>query len=134
MSFEVKTLLGAQALVSGTDSIGNEGKTLVSTSEWDELKARLGFSAATEDFNAVVTQFFAPLTEASEKLEIAGRIKEQNPLEYVVIKKGVDSIAGETAEIARLSKDSMILRLIEEDKTDLLIWVDESTLGVLDTA
>ena len=131
MSFIVQLMLNAQALVSGRDATGNEGKTIVSTSQWDELKARTNFSSASEDFDAAVTAFFSPLTEASEKLESAAARKEQDPAEYIVLKKGVEAVEGERDQIVELTRDSIILRLIEEGTTDRLVWVDESTLGVL---
>lgn len=131
MTFIVQIMLGATALVSGTDHLGNDGKTIVSTTQWDELKARKGFSAATEDFDAAVTAFFAPLAEASEKVAAELAPKPQDSAEYVVLKDSVEGVNPEPAEIISLSKDSIILRLIEENSTDRLIWVDESTLGVL---
>ena len=131
MSFIVQLMLGAQALVSGADHLGNEGKTIVSTTQWDELKDRSNFSSATEDFDAAVEAFFAPLQEASAKIEKAAAGKEQDPTEYIVLKKGVKAVTGETDQIVELNKDSIILRLIEEGNTDRLVWVDESTLGVL---
>ena len=130
MSFVVQTMLGAQALVSGSDTLGNEGKTIVSTTQWDELKERTNFSSATEDFDAAVLAFFAPLTEAAETINAAAH-KTQDPAEYVVLKSGVEAVEGEQHQIVQLSKDSIILRFIEEGNTDRLIWVDESTLGVL---
>ena len=131
MSFIVQIMLGAQALVSGTDTLGNEGKTIVFTAQWDELNERTNFSSATEDFDAAVTAFFAPLTEASDKVEKALAGKEQDPTEYIVLKKGVEAVTGEHDQIVQLSRDSIILRLIEKGTTDRLVWVDESTLGVL---
>ncbi len=131
MSFVVQHMLGAQALVSGADRLGNEGKTIVSTVQWDELKERKNFSSATEDFDTAVEEFFAPLKEASEKIEKALAPKEKDSLEFVVLKKGVEAVEGERDQIVELTKDSIILRLIEEGNTDRLIWVDESTLGVL---
>lgn len=131
MTFQVQNMLGDQALVSGTDKLGNEGKTIVSTSQWDELKARSNFSAATEDFDAAVKEFFAPLTEAAEKAELALAGKPQDSAEYVVLKEATEGVEPEPAEIVALSKDSIILRLIEEGNTDRLMWVDATTLGVL---
>lgn len=131
MSFIVQIMLGSQALVSGKDLLGNEGKTTVSTTQWDELNARTNFSSATEDFDAAVEAFFAPLVEASEKVDKALSPKERDPAEYVVLKKGIEAVAGEHDQIVELTRDSIILRLIEKGTTDRLVWVDESTLGIL---
>ena len=40
-------------------------------------------------------------------------------------------VEAQPAEIIQLTRDSIILRLIEEGETDRLVWVDESTLGIL---
>lgn len=131
MSFVVQNMLGDQALVSGTDHRGFDGKTIVSTTQWDELKARTNFSSAVEDFDAAVEEFFKPLTEAAEKAAKASAGKPQDSSEYVVLKEGTEGVKSEPAQIVALTKDSIILRLIEEGNTDRLVWVDGSTLGVL---
>lgn len=131
MTFHVQNMIGGQALVSGTDKLGNEGKTVVSTTQWDELNARSNFSKATEDFNAAVEEFFAPLTEAAKKAERELDRQKQDPAEYVVLTEGTEGAEAKPAEIIQLTRDSIILRLIEEGDTDRLMWVDESTLGIL---
>ena len=131
MSFVVQNMLGSQALVTGRDTLGNEGKCIVSTTQWDGLKEQANFSSATEDFDAAVEAFFAPLTEASAEIAKAAAGKPQDPAEYVVLKRGVEAVTGETDQIVELELDSIILRMIEEGTTDRLVWVDESTLGVL---
>ncbi len=131
MSFTVQTMLGNTALVSGTDVAGNTGQTLVSTTQWEELQQRSNFSKATEDFDAAVEEFFKPLTEAAEKATAAAAAKQQDSAEFIVLKEGTEGVAGKPAQIVQLSKDSIILRLIEEGTTDRLVWIDESTLGVL---
>lgn len=130
MGFTVQSMLGGQALVSGTDSLGNEGKCIVSTVEWDELKARKNFSAVEADFDKAVEEFFAPLIEAADKAKEA-IVKPKDSAEYVVLTEATEGVDATPAEIVELSTDSIILRLIEEDKTDRLVWVDESHLGVL---
>lgn len=131
MTFHVQNMLGDQALVYGTDKFGNTGKTSVSTTQWDELKARANFSSAVEDFDAAVEAFFKPLTEAAENAEKAMQRKQQDPSEYIVLTEGTEGIEATPAEIVALSPDSIILRLIEEGNTDRLVWVDDSYLGVL---
>lgn len=131
MTFSVQTMLGDQALVSGSDIHGNEGKTLVSTLQWDELKVKKNFSSATADFDAAVEAFFAPLVEASDKAKTAMAGKPKDPAEYIVLTAATEGVDAKPADIVALSKDSIILRLIEEGNTDRLVWVDDSTLGVL---
>jgi hypothetical protein len=129
--FTIQTMLGGTALVSGTDKLGNEGKTIVSTTQWDELTGRDNFSQAEADFDAAVEEFFKPLTKAAKKAKKALARPSQDPAEYIVLKEEVKGQAHQPAEIVPLSRDSIILRLIEEGQTDRLVWVDESTLGVL---
>lgn len=131
MTFVVQNMLGDQALVSGSDHLGNEGKTIVSTVQWDELKARKNFSAATEDFDAAVEEFFKPLTEAAEALEKTINAKAPDAASFIVLKEATEGVQSEPAHVVALTKDSIILRLIEEGNTDRLVWVDEHTLGVL---
>jgi hypothetical protein len=131
MTFSVQTMLGNTALVQGTDIAGNTGKTIVSTTQWEELKSRTEFSSATEDFDRAVEEFFAPLTEAAEKAAKALSGKPQDSAEFVVLNEAVEGTPSKPADIIQLTRDSIILRLIEEGNTDRLVWVDESTLGIL---
>jgi hypothetical protein len=129
--FTVQTMLGNKALVSGTDKAGNEGQTIVSTTQWNELQARANFSKATADFDAEVEKFFAPLEKAAKKVAKKTAPKPTDSVSYIVLQEGVDATAGQPAQIVELSQDSIILRLIEEGDTDRLVWVDYSTLGIL---
>ena len=131
MTFTVQNMLGDQALVSGTDIRGNEGQAIVSTVQWDELKARKDFSSAQEDFDAEVEAFFAPLTEAAEKLESTMKGKAPDAASYVVLSEATEGVRSKPAQIVQLSKDSIVLRLIEEGDTDRLVWVTPTELGVL---
>ena len=129
--FTVQTMLGGTALVAGTDKLGKSGQTVVSTVQWDDLTGRDNFSKATADFDAAVEKFFAPLEKAAKKAKKALERPSQDPAEYIVLKEAVKGRVAEPAQVVALSKDSIILRLIEEGNTDRLVWIDESTLGVL---
>lgn len=130
MGFTVQTMLGNQALVSGTDSMGQSGKTVVSTQQWDDLKAQKNFSTAEADFDKAVEEFFAPLVEAAEAMTDAVT-RPKDPTEYVVLKEATEGVEATPAQIIELTTDSMILRLIEEGNTDRLVWLDDTHLGVL---
>lgn len=131
MSFNVQTMLGQTAVVSGTDINGRTGSTTVSTAQWEELNGRTGFSKAQKDFDQAVEDFFKPLTEAADKATAAMAGKTQDPVEFVVLAEATTGVQAKPAQIVALSKDSIILRLIEEGTTDRLVWVDDTTLGVL---
>jgi len=130
--FTVQYMLGDQALVSGTDKAGNTGRTIVSTVEWTEIKGDVAFRNAVEDSDAKIREFLQPILDAVEAVEAAVQPKQQNPLSYVVRTEAVEGVAEVEEELIPLSLDSIILRVIEEDRTDLLLWVDVSTLSVLD--
>lgn len=133
MSFNVQSMLGGEALVSGTDCAGKYGQTRVSTVQWDELKAKKNFSSAVEDFDRVVEEFFKPLTEAAEAANAAGETKH-DPTEYIVLTEEVEGVEHQPEEIVELTRDSIVLRLIEEGNTDRLVWITDSELGVLATS
>ena len=129
--FTVQTMLGGTALVAGTDITGKSGQTIVSTVQWNELTGRDNFSKAQADFDREVEKFFAPLEKAAKKAKKALERPSQDPAEYIVLKEAVKGRESQPAEVVALNRDSIILRLIEEGQTDRLVWVDESTLGVL---
>jgi hypothetical protein len=131
MSFTMQRMLGNQAVVSGTDINGQDGSTTVSTTQWDELNGRTGFSKAQDEFDAAVEEFFKPLTDAAEKVTAAMAGKTSDPVEFVVVNEAVEGVAAKPATIVGLSKDSIIIRLIEEGDTDRLVWTSPNTLGVL---
>ena len=117
--------------MSGTDITGKSGQTIVSTVQWNELTGRDNFSKAQADFDREVEKFFAPLEKAAKKAKKALERPSQDPAEYIVLKEAVKGRESQPAEVVALNRDSIILRLIEEGQTDRLVWVDESTLGVL---
>ena len=132
MTFQVQTMIGNEALVSGTDKLGNTGKMVVSTTQWDELKSRKNFSSAKEDFDKAVEEFFKPLTKAAKKAQKKlAASQEQDPISYVVIDEGVEGVEAQPRQLMQLSRDSIVLRLIEEGDTDRLVWVDDHTLAIL---
>jgi hypothetical protein len=132
MTFQVQYMVGDEALVTGTDVAGNSGRTTVSTTQWNELQARAGFTKATEDFDKAVEEFFKPLTKAAKKAQKKmAASQEQDPISYVVIDEGIEGVEAKPRQLVHLSRDSIILRLIEEGDTDRLVWVDDSTLAIL---
>lgn len=129
-SFTVQNMLGSQALITGTDSRGSEGSCIVSTQQWDEIQQDAKYSTAKADFDATIEAIFAPVVEAAEKLKEA-EVQRYDEAEYVVLSEEVEGVEAKPAEIVPLTIDSIILRLIDEDDTDRLVWITESKLGVL---
>lgn len=127
MTFSITRLAGGEALVQGQDKFGVEGKVVVDSSEWDDIKKHKSYHAATEEFDSTVQEFFAEILEASAKVQrVLDGNNDADPLDFVVFSEGTEAVAGVEPEIKRLSKDSKILRLIEDGQADdRLIWVHD---------
>lgn len=123
-NFTITRLMGERAQVSGTDVAGNSGRTVVSTAQWDELNANTAFDKAKEAFDEAVENFFKPLTDAAEKLETA-MSRPEDSIGYVVLHEGVSGTQAQDEVIVKLTRDSIVLRLIEEGDTDRLLWVGD---------
>lgn len=132
MTFSIINLAGERALVQGTDAYGNTGKAMVSAYEWAQLKTEQKHQELHEEFDAKVKEFFAPLTDAIEQLETAHTAVNTDPLFYIVEQEATPAVEGQAEKLRRLDRDSVILRLIEQDAdTSRLIWIDEHTLEIL---
>jgi hypothetical protein len=132
MSFTAQSMLGNQVLVTGTDTQGNTGRTTVDSTEWDNLKAQKNVSAAEADFDKVVADLFKPVVEAAEKVRAAAKGPQPtDALSYVVLQEEVKGVEHVPAQIVELSRDSIILRCIEEGDTSRLVWLSDTELGVL---
>lgn len=132
MTFTVTNLMNHRAVVQGTDVFGNNGQTIVSTQQWDEIKAARDFEQAHEAFDIEVQEFFKPLTDAAERAAQATAGKAEDAIGYLVLEEGSDGEVARPERRARLSKDSIVLRLIEQGDTDRLMWVGDNQLEVLE--
>jgi hypothetical protein len=133
--FKVQRLTNHRAVVRGTDSNGTEGETVLDTYQWDtEIVAHDQFVTATASFDKAVEEFFSPLTEAGEKISQA-LARTEDPIAFYVREEGTPGVPGKPADIVRLNKDSVVLRLIENNETERLVWVNEEleVLEVLPT-
>jgi hypothetical protein len=124
MSFTTQQLTGNRVIVAGTDVNDVTNKTVIDGAEWASIKAERNFAGAEEAFEESVAAFFAPLTEAAEAMGKALEVPTDE-LEYLVIHEGVEATAGNEAHVVRLSKDSQVLRLIEEGNDHRLVWVND---------
>ena len=123
--FSTIDLTGNRVLVEGTDARGHYGSQVIDASEWLEIKGALKHNEAHEQFDDAVRSFFDPLMQAVDALQ-ADHQPQLDPLSYVVVQEGVDSVQGRDEIAVRLSTDSMILRLLEDDpQTGRLIWVND---------
>lgn len=124
MTFTKLNLSGDRALIKGTDSQGVDGETVVSTAEWNEVKRRTQMTSAHKDFDRVVEEFFAPIVEAAEKLHVELDQTEQDESSFIVLDEGEEATAGRRRSVISLSRDSIVLRLIEEGHDNRLVWVN----------
>jgi hypothetical protein len=122
MAFTTVKLVNERVLVKGTDVFGTDGETVLDSSQWTQVNSHKEFDQATEAFDAAVREFFAPLQEAGEKLA-AVNDKTPDPIGFVVLSEEVKGVRAKEAHLVKLTKDSIILRLIESGATDRLAWV-----------
>lgn len=130
-SFTKLNLSNNRVVIKGTDNEGNYGETVVSSAEWTEVQRRDQHSQAHVDFDAAVEEFFKPVTDAAEKLELQFNDRSRDPLGFVTLQEGVASTQGQDEVVIRLSKDSTILRCLDEGHEDRLVWVN-SELEILE--
>jgi hypothetical protein len=124
-NFTTTPLVGERVLVAGTDFLGVEGKTVLDSSQWTSVNQHKQFDQATTEFDEAVAAFFAPITEAAEKAQQT-LVKDEDPSSFVVLSEEVEGVAAKPAHRVTLTKDSVILRLLEENpNTDRLAWVGE---------
>ena len=125
MTFTTTNLSHQRVLVEGQDHRGTHGTTVLDGAEWAAIKAELSHADAHDDFDAAIEAFFAPLTEAAEKLSETHSGPDLDPSEYIVLQRGEAATEAVPEEVITLSRDSQILRLIEEGSHERLIWVQE---------
>lgn len=123
MTFTTLPLTGGRVLVKGEDSTGTNGETVLDGTDWEQAKRQAAHAEAHENFDDVVNEFFKPLLEASAELESTLAVPAVDQSSYFVIDEGEEATTGRQPVVIKLSRDSVILRLIEEGKSDRLIWV-----------
>lgn len=123
MSFNTINLTGNRVLVRGTDITGASGECTLDASQWNELSVRDEVSRAQEAFDAAVEEFFEPIIKAADKAKSAIE-RPDDPTSYVVLDEGQEGQPHRARHLVRLTRDSVVLRLIDEGNTDRLIWVN----------
>lgn len=122
MYFNTTALAGDQFLVEGSDARGHHDSTVVDGRQWMRLTRNNQRRDALAKFDSEVEEFFAPLVEAAEAAQTAGRL-ELDPLLYVVEQEGSAGTPGSREIVTELEPGSVILRAIEEGHLDRLLWV-----------
>jgi len=134
MTFTTAQIAGGnRVLVQGTDAFGVTGSTVVDSTEWDSVKQHQALHVAQDEFDAAVEEFFAPIEAAMAALDKAVERPERDAINYVVLHDGIEGVDHVPAQIQKLSKDSVILRVIEQGDYARLVWVGDE-LEVLEVA
>ena len=120
--FTITKLAGQRVLVVGDQP---EQKTILDSSEWDDVKGHIAFGDADKLFQEQVAAFFAPVTEAADKAQaMVDAVKPKaDPAFFVTLEDGIEKIKGKAPVTAVLGKDAAILRILESGDTSRLVWV-----------
>ena len=124
MTFSITHLANDRALVTGNDGADTK-KAVLDASEYNYLVRRAEVEAAQGKFDAAVEAFHAPLTSAAEELEKA-RAEVLDPIAYFVEREAIEGAEAKPALVRHLSKDTVILKLIEAGRSDRLVWVGDT--------
>ena len=125
MSFNTVKLAGARVLVTGDLP---EQHIILDSSEWDDVKLHSAFQQADALFNEKVKEFFQPISDAADAAHalVEALENKDDPAFYINVEAGTEHIEGSPAVTVRLSRESVILRMLEEGDTSRLIWVGSS--------
>ena len=122
-NFTATALANGYFLVEGTDIRGKYGECIVFGGEWLEIKRALGTDTAKEQLDAAIEEFFKPLVEAADAFA-AAKAPVVDALSMVVLNEGTAGEPARERKVLHLTRDSQILRAIEEGATDRLLWVN----------
>lgn len=123
-TFHTTALAGNRVLISGKDVAGDNRQVIVDSSEYDSFKLRDHQLDAGKEYDAAVAAFFAPLTDAAEKVQ-AARTITADPAFFTVIQEAQTAVHAQREVVHTFAKDTVVLRLIEQGNTERLIWVGD---------
>lgn len=129
--FSTTKLADGRVLVQGTDGNGTAGKTILDGTQWDVLKSAVKAKERGVVFDEKVKEFFAPLLDLVKHQEEEEEQGVRDPAFHVVLNEGTKGEAAVPEEVVHLSKDSAIIRMIENGDTERLIWITDSVLEIL---
>jgi PAS domain-containing protein len=122
--FEVTSLLDGRTLVEGTDIKGVQGRTVLWSPAWQAVLDYRKQDEAMAEFDKTVEAFFAPLTEAADKLAET----TVNPWGTVTLGENVEGV---TAREVQLDSQGVILRLLAETDGSMLRWVGDDLVAIV---
>lgn len=121
MSFTVTYLADDRALVQE-----DTHQIILDAEEYLAMKLRQEKTGLIAQYDQSVADFFKPLTDVADKIK---SVEEQenriDPDFHFVLAEGTEGEEPVRREVYRLEKDTVILRLIEEGRTERLIWIGD---------
>jgi len=121
MSFTITYLAGDRALVQE-----DTHQIILDAEEYLAMKLRQEKTGLIAQYDQSVADFFKPLTDVADKIK---SVEEQenriDPDFHFVLAEGTEGEEPVRREVYRLEKDTVILRLIEEGRTERLIWIGD---------
>jgi hypothetical protein len=123
-SFEITRFKGAVFAVKGTDIEGNTGKAVLYSPTWAAVLEARKQAQAQETFDLAVREFFAPVTAAADAAAKQG-------LDFRTVTV-VEESPGVVRQAITLDREGEILNILDQERGDLLLWLDEHTLGAIE--
>ena len=119
-TFKYTQTTSNQVVVEGTDSHGVFNRLIVDGEQWTSIKQVEETLLAAQEFDAAVEEFFRPLTDAAPVSE------KQSDFATYTLKQGKDAVEKVLPLQYELTNDSQILRAIDFELFDLLMWVGDN--------
>ena len=121
MSFTVTYLAGDRALVQE-----DTHQIILDAEEYLAMKLRQEKTGLIAQYDQSVADFFKPLTDVADKIKSVEEQRNRiDPDFHFVLAEGTEGEEPVRREVYRLEKDTVILRLIEEGRTERLIWIGD---------
>ena len=121
MSFTVTYLAGDRALVQE-----DTHQIILDAEEYLAMKLRQEKTGLIAQYDQSVADFFKPLTDVADKIKSMEEQENRiDPDFHFVLAEGTEGEEPVRREVYRLEKDTVILRLIEEGRTERLIWIGD---------
>ena len=121
--FTLKYLTGNRVYVYGTNDAGIQHEVVLDGTMLREIQQHHLVHKAGDAYDRTVEEFFAPLTDAAEILQLVQQPLEEDPAFVYVVEEGVEPVKGVEPEAYKLDHDGAVLRLLETGDIDRLIWV-----------
>ena len=121
MSFTVTYLAGDRALVQE-----DTHQIILDAEEYLAMKLHQEKTGLIAQYDQSVADFFKPLTDMADKIKSVEEQRNRiDPDFHFVLAEGTEGEEPVRREVYRLEKDTVILRLIEEGRTERLIWIGD---------